>query len=299
MRSAARWPRPPTRRAFTFGFSMGRRARPSARLARKRIACSTGRPSGGASRISPICGCSRARATTWLSKVIDVAGVVTQVGVRFECSAVVLTAGTFLNGRIHVGLQSHAGGRAGDPPAITLSSRLKELKLPQGRLKTGTPPRIDGRSIDYSKLTEQPGDGTAEGCDPCVDVPVFSFLGDPAEHPRQVPCWITQTNARTHEIIRSGFAESPMFTGRIDGVGPALLPEHRRQGESLRRQGFAPDLPRARRPDDARGLSERHLDLAALSRPDRGRAVDRRPRAGAHPAAGLRHRIRLLRSTRA
>jgi tRNA uridine 5-carboxymethylaminomethyl modification enzyme len=153
-----------------------------------------------------------------------VAGVVTQVGIRFECFAVILTAGTFLNGRIHVGLQSHAGGRAGDPPAITLSSRLKELKLPQGRLKTGTPPRIDGRSIDYSKLTEQPGDGTAEGCDPSVDVPVFSFLGDPAEHPRQLPCWITQTNARTHEIIRSGFAESPMFTGRIDGVGPRYCP---------------------------------------------------------------------------
>jgi tRNA uridine 5-carboxymethylaminomethyl modification enzyme len=153
-----------------------------------------------------------------------VVGVVTQVGARFVCSAVVLTAGTFLDGRIHVGLQSHPGGRAGDPPALTLSSRLKELKLPQGRLKTGTPPRLDGRTIDYSKLVEQPGDGVAEGCDPGVDVPVFSFLGNPSRHPRQVSCWITETNSRTHEIVRAGFAESPMFTGKIDGVGPRYCP---------------------------------------------------------------------------
>jgi tRNA uridine 5-carboxymethylaminomethyl modification enzyme len=153
-----------------------------------------------------------------------VTAVVAQVGVRFSCAAVVLTAGTFLDGRIHVGLQSHAGGRAGDPPASTLSSRLKELKLPQGRLKTGTPPRIDGRTIDYSKLIEQRGDGVDGGGDPRVDVPVFSYLGNPAQHPRQIPCWITATNARTHEIIRSGFGESPMFTGRIDGVGPRYCP---------------------------------------------------------------------------
>jgi tRNA uridine 5-carboxymethylaminomethyl modification enzyme len=151
-----------------------------------------------------------------------VTGVATQVGVRFECSAVVLTAGTFLDGRIHVGLQSHAGGRAGDPPAATLSARLKELKLPQGRLKTGTPPRLDGRSIDYSRLLEQPGDGV--GVDATAAVPVFSFLGDPAQHPRQVSCWVTQTNARTHDIIRAGFDESPMFTGKIDGVGPRYCP---------------------------------------------------------------------------
>ncbi|MEO8924149.1 MAG: FAD-dependent oxidoreductase, partial [Caldimonas sp.] len=151
-----------------------------------------------------------------------VVGVVTKVGVRFSCSAVVLTVGTFLNGRIHVGLQSHPGGRAGDPPAITLSGRLKELKLPQGRLKTGTPPRLDGRTIDYSKLVEQPGDG-ARDADVAV-VPVFSFLGDPSQHPAQISCWITATNARTHEIIRAGFAESPMFTGLIDGVGPRYCP---------------------------------------------------------------------------
>src|SRR5512145_1915725 len=145
-----------------------------------------------------------------------VVGAVTQVGVRFRSRAVVLTAGTFLDGRIHIGLENYSAGRAGDPPALSLSGRLKELKLPQGRLKTGTPPRIDGRSIDYSKLSEQPGDH-----DP---VPVFSFLGTPEQHPRQVPCWITHTNARTHEIIKSGFDRSPMFTGVIEGVGPRYCP---------------------------------------------------------------------------
>jgi tRNA uridine 5-carboxymethylaminomethyl modification enzyme len=145
-----------------------------------------------------------------------VVGAVTQVGVRFRGKAVVLTAGTFLDGRIHVGLQNYSAGRAGDPPAVSLSARLKELKLSQGRLKTGTPPRIDGRSIDFSKLAEQPGD-----LDP---VPVFSFMGDAAMHPCQVPCWITHTNDRTHEIIRSGFDRSPMFTGVIEGVGPRYCP---------------------------------------------------------------------------
>jgi len=145
-----------------------------------------------------------------------VVGAVTQVGVRFRGKAVVLTAGTFLDGRVHVGLQNYSAGRAGDPPALSLSARLKELKLPQGRLKTGTPPRIDGRSIDFAKLTEQPGD-----LDP---VPVFSFIGEAAMHPRQVPCWITHTNDRTHEIIRSGFDRSPMFTGVIEGVGPRYCP---------------------------------------------------------------------------
>ena len=145
-----------------------------------------------------------------------VIGAVTQAGVRFRGRAVVLTAGTFLDGRIHVGLQNYSAGRAGDPPAISLSARLKELQLPQGRLKTGTPPRIDGRSIDFSRLQEQPGD-----LDP---VPVFSFLGDAARHPRQVPCWITHTTLRTHEIIRSGFDRSPMFTGVIEGVGPRYCP---------------------------------------------------------------------------
>ena len=150
-------------------------------------------------------------------------GVITQVGVRFDANCVVLTAGTFLDGRIHVGLDSHAGGRSGEPPARTLSARLKELKLPQGRLKTGTPPRLDGRTIDYRNLVEQPGDGVGPGLG-VDDLPVFGFLGDPGRHPRQVSCWITQTNPRTHEIIRGGFAESPMFTGRIDGVGPRYCP---------------------------------------------------------------------------
>ena len=145
-----------------------------------------------------------------------ITGVITQVGVRFMARSVVLTAGTFLDGRIHVGLQNHAGGRAGDPPSQSLAARLRELDLPRGRLKTGTPPRIDGRTIDYSKLTEQPGD-----LDP---VPVFGFLGNAALHPRQVPCWITHTNARTHAVIRSGFDRSPMFTGVIEGIGPRYCP---------------------------------------------------------------------------
>jgi tRNA uridine 5-carboxymethylaminomethyl modification enzyme len=145
-----------------------------------------------------------------------VVGAVTQVGIRFRGRAVVLTAGTFLDGRIHVGLNNYQAGRAGDPPALSLSARLKELKLPQGRLKTGTPPRIDGRTIDFSRCEEQPGD-----LDP---VPVFSFMGSAAMHPRQVSCWITHTNERTHEIIRSGFDRSPMFTGKIEGVGPRYCP---------------------------------------------------------------------------
>ena len=145
-----------------------------------------------------------------------VVGAVTQVGLRFRARAVVLTAGTFLDGKIHVGLNHYSGGRAGDPPAISLSARLKELKLPQGRLKTGTPPRIDGRSIDFSVMTEQPGD-----TDP---IPVFSVMGCAALHPAQLPCWITHTNERTHDIIRGALDRSPMFTGVIEGVGPRYCP---------------------------------------------------------------------------
>ncbi|MDR5879545.1 tRNA uridine-5-carboxymethylaminomethyl(34) synthesis enzyme MnmG [Caballeronia sp. LZ032] len=145
-----------------------------------------------------------------------VVGAVTQVGLRFRGRAVVLTAGTFLDGKIHVGLNNYVGGRAGDPAAVSLSARLKELKLPQGRLKTGTPPRIDGRTIDFSQLEEQPGD-----LDP---IPVFSFLGRVEQHPRQVPCWVTHTNAQTHDIIRSGLDRSPMYTGVIEGVGPRYCP---------------------------------------------------------------------------
>lgn len=150
-----------------------------------------------------------------------VVGAITQVGIAFRARTVVLTAGTFLDGRIHVGLDNYQAGRAGDPPAISLSARLKELKLPQGRLKTGTPPRLDGRSIDFSKLAEQPGDGMPGGAGP---MPVFSFMGRADMHPRQMACWVTHTNARTHDIIRSGFDRSPMFTGKIDGVGPRYCP---------------------------------------------------------------------------
>ncbi len=151
-----------------------------------------------------------------------VVGAVTQVGIKFRSRTVVLTAGTFLDGKIHVGLQNYSAGRAGDPPAVSLSARLKELKLPQGRLKTGTPPRIDGRTIDFSKCIAQPGDGMPGGTP--GDVPVFSFMGGNIQHPEQVPCYITHTNARTHDIIRSGFDRSPMFTGKIDGVGPRYCP---------------------------------------------------------------------------
>jgi tRNA uridine 5-carboxymethylaminomethyl modification enzyme len=144
-----------------------------------------------------------------------VRGVVTVTGIAFEAAAVVLTAGTFLGGRIHVGLDQYAGGRAGDPPSLRLAARLRELAPRTGRLKTGTPPRIDGRSIDYSGLAIQHSD---------EPLPVFSFLGRPAQHPRQVPCFITHTNERTHALIRASFDRSPMFTGRIEGVGPRYCP---------------------------------------------------------------------------
>ncbi len=145
-----------------------------------------------------------------------VVGAVTQLGVRFRARTVVLTTGTFLNGLIHVGLTHYPAGRAGDPPSLSLARRLREMELPQGRLKTGTPPRIDGRTIDFSRCQEQPGD-----LDP---VPVFSFLGRPEQHPRQLPCWITHTEARTHAIIRAGLDRSPLYSGVIEGVGPRYCP---------------------------------------------------------------------------
>jgi tRNA uridine 5-carboxymethylaminomethyl modification enzyme len=144
-----------------------------------------------------------------------VSGVVTQLGLRFNAKSVVLTTGTFLCGLIHIGLTNYQAGRAGDPPSVSLSHRLRELKLPIARLKTGTPPRIDGRSIDYSVMLEQPGD---------TPVPVFSFMGRAEQHPQQLPCWITQTNTKTHEIIRGGLDRSPLFTGVIEGVGPRYCP---------------------------------------------------------------------------
>ncbi len=144
-----------------------------------------------------------------------VRGVITQLGLRFSAKTVVLTAGTFLSGLVHVGQANYPAGRAGDPPSISLAHRLRELNLPAGRLKTGTPPRIDGRTIDYSVLQMQQGD------DP---VPVFSFMGNAAQHPQQLPCWITETNRRTHDIIRGGLDRSPLFTGVIEGVGPRYCP---------------------------------------------------------------------------
>jgi tRNA uridine 5-carboxymethylaminomethyl modification enzyme len=144
-----------------------------------------------------------------------VSGVVTQIGIRFEAEAVILTTGTFLAGLIHVGLKNYEAGRAGDPPAKALAARLRERNLPAGRLKTGTPPRLDGRTIDFAALAEQHGDEPP---------PVFSFLGERGMHPRQVPCWITHTNERTHAIIRAGLDRSPLFTGVIKGIGPRYCP---------------------------------------------------------------------------
>jgi tRNA uridine 5-carboxymethylaminomethyl modification enzyme len=145
----------------------------------------------------------------------SVTGVVTQGGMRFDAQTVVLTTGTFLSGLIHVGLNHHQAGRAGEPPSNTLAARLRELALPVGRLKTGTPPRLDGRTIAFGSLTIQPGDDPA---------PVFSTLGSRQMHPRQLPCWITHTNLQTHEIIRGGLDRSPMYTGVIEGVGPRYCP---------------------------------------------------------------------------
>lgn len=144
-----------------------------------------------------------------------VVGVVTQLGLRFGASAVVLTTGTFLAGLVHVGLSNYQAGRAGEPPSVTLAQRLRELKLPVGRLKTGTPPRLDGRTIDYLVMVEQPGD---------QPLPVFSFLGRASSHPAQVSCWITHTNSQTHSVIRGGLDRSPMYTGLIEGIGPRYCP---------------------------------------------------------------------------
>src|SRR5687768_7232103 len=164
-------------------------------------------------------------------------GVATQLGVRFRGRAVVLTTGTFLSGLIHVGLNNHPAGRAGDPAAITLAARLREMKLPVGRLKTGTPPRLDARTIDFSQLETQPGDSPE---------PVFSFLGRRDMHPRQLPCWITHTNSRTHEVIRAGLDRSPMVTGVIQGVGPRYCPSiedkiHRVAGKDSHQISLEPE----------------------------------------------------------
>lgn len=145
----------------------------------------------------------------------QVVGVVTQMGLAFESPAVVLTTGTFLSGKIHIGLENYSGGRAGDPPAIALANRLRELPIRVGRLKTGTPPRIDANTIDFSQMTEQKGDSP---------LPVMSFMGDVSHHPKQISCWITHTNEKTHEIIRGGLDRSPMYSGVIEGIGPRYCP---------------------------------------------------------------------------
>lgn len=144
-----------------------------------------------------------------------VLGVVTQMGLAFEAPAIVLTTGTFLSGKIHIGMQNYSGGRAGDPPAIALANRLRELNIRVGRLKTGTPPRIDANTIDFTQMTEQKGD---------TPLPVMSFIGDVSQHPRQVSCFITHTNEKTHDIIRGGLDRSPMYSGVIEGIGPRYCP---------------------------------------------------------------------------
>jgi tRNA uridine 5-carboxymethylaminomethyl modification enzyme len=219
-----------------------------------------------------------------------VTGVITQMGVTFEASAVVLTTGTFLSGLIHVGLEHHEAGRAGEPPAKTLGARLRELKLPVGRLKTGTPPRLDGRTIDFSQLERQPGD------DP---VPVMSFMGSRTMHPAQVACWITHTNERTHDIIRGGLDRSPLFTGVIKGVGPRYCPSIEdkvvRFAERKSHQIFL-EPKGSRRTRSTRTASRRRcrstckLDLVRSIKGMRGRA---------RAASRVFDRIRLLRSARA
>ncbi len=166
-----------------------------------------------------------------------VIGVLTQLGIEFRARAVVLTTGTFLSGVMHVGLKQHQGGRAGEPPSLGLARRLRELALPVGRLKTGTPPRIDGRTIEYGRLTEQPGD---------KPTPVFSFRGSRDQHPPQVSCWVTHTNPRTHAIIRGGLDRSPMYTGVIEGVGPRYCPSVEDKVVRFAAQGQSPDLSGAR-----------------------------------------------------
>ena len=218
-----------------------------------------------------------------------VRGVVTQAGMRIEAAAVVLTVGTFLDGKIHVGQVNYSGGRAGDPASVGLARTLRELGLNVGRLKTGTPPRIDGRTVDYSGLETQPGD---------EPVPVFSFLGRRGEHPRQVSCHITHTTEATHAIIRARARPLAALHGRDRGRRSALLPVDRGQGRALRGSHAASNLHRARRPHDARDLPERHFDVAAVRRAARSRALDPGLRARARDAPRLRDRVRLLRSAR-
>ena len=218
-----------------------------------------------------------------------VRGVVTVTGIAFEAASVVLTVGTFLSGRIHVGLDNYAGGRAGDPPSLPLAQKLREIAPRCGRLKTGTPPRIDGRSIDYSALAVQHSD---------EPLPVFSFLGRASEHPRQLPCHITHTNERTHEIIRAAFDRSPMFTGGIEGVGPRYCPsvedKVHRFADKASHQIFIEPEGLDTHEVYPNGISTSlPFDVQqALVRSIRGL------RARASDAPRLRHRIRLLRSAR-
>ena len=212
-------------------------------------------------------------------------GVVTMDGATITSRAIVLTVGTFLGGRIHVGLESSEGGRIGDKPSNALAARLRELPFAVGRLKTGTPPRLDGRTLDYAAMRPQPGDEPR---------PVFSFLGRREDHPAQVHCHITATNARTHEIIRAATDRSPMFTGLIEGIGPRYCPSVEDKVVRFASKASPPDLRRAGRARHARRLPERHLDQPAGRRAARVRAQHRRIRARRDDAPRLRDRVRLL-----
>ena len=234
--------------------------------------------------------CSSRRSPTCVIEGGRVAGVVTQVGVEFAARAVVLTVGTFLGGRIHVGLDQYAGGRAGDPPSNRLAERLRALPLRVGRLKTGTPPRIDGRTHRLRRPRR---------CSTATSRARSSRSSAGATSIRaRCRCHITATNERTHEIIRAGTDRSPMFTGVIEGVGPRYCPSVEDKVVRFADKRLAPDLHRARGPRHARDLPERHLDQPAVRRAGGVRAQHPRLRAGAHHAAGLRDRIRLLRSAR-
>src|SRR5260363_300490 len=216
MHSEAQWRLRQMRRASSFVSRTVQKGLLCVRPALRRIALSINRRSVTDLKISQSFFLFQKAVEDLIFESERVTGVKTQIGIRFHARSVILTAGTFLNGKIHVGANHHTGGRAGEPAALSLSARLKALGIAQGRLKTGTPPRIDGRTIHFSRLLKQEGD-----VDP---IPVFSFIGREDQHPAQLPCWITCTNARTHDIIRGGLDRSPIYSGSIEGVGPRYCP---------------------------------------------------------------------------
>ena len=220
-----------------------------------------------------------------------VVGAVTQIGLQFRARAVVLTAGTFLDGKIHVGLQNYSAGRAGDPPAISLSA-------PPERTEAAAGPPENRHAAAHRRPQHRLFRDDANSRATSIRCPVFSYMGNAAMHPQQVPCWVTHTNAQTHDIIRNGLDRSPMYTGVIEGVGPRYCPSIEDKIHRFASQGIAPDLPRAGRPDHQRVLSERDLDQPAVRRAAGAGALDARPGKRLHPASRLCDRIRLFRPAR-